>query len=65
MANEKLQLTSTKVLTDLFDEFKILSITTKFNFQKLANRTMHMYVNDENFRKIIHDYNVLVMSGSL
>lgn len=65
MSNDKLQLTSTKVLSDVFEEFKVLSIKTKFNFQKLANRTMHMYVNDENFRKTIHDYTVLTMSGSL
>jgi hypothetical protein len=61
----KLQLTSVKVNTGLFDEFKVLCVRTKFSFQKLADRCMHMYVTDEEFRKQIHAHTNLSLSGSL
>jgi hypothetical protein len=63
--NEKLTLTSVKVHEELFDEFKIASIKNKFNLQKLTNRAIHLYLNDEDFRKQLHNYNNLVLSGSL
>ena len=53
--NEKLTLTSVKVHGELFDEFKVASIKNKFNLQKLTNRAIHLYLNDENFRK---QYNI-------
>ena len=61
----KLQLTSVKVNTGLFDEFKVLCVRTKFSFQKLADRCMHMYVTDEEFRKQIQAHTNLSLSGSL
>ena len=61
----KLQLTSVKVNTGLFDEFKVASIKNKFNLQKLTNRAIHLYLNDENFRKQLHNHTDLVLSGSL
>ncbi len=36
----KLQLTSVKVVDEMFDEFKINSIRNKFNLQKLVNRSI-------------------------
>jgi hypothetical protein len=63
--NEKLTLTSVKVHQELFDEFKVASIKNKFNLQKLTNRAIHLYLNDEDFRKQLHNHTELVMSGSL
>ena len=63
--NEKLILTSVKVHDELFDEFKVASIKNKFNLQKLTNRAMHLYLNDDDFRKQLHNHTDLVMSGSL
>jgi hypothetical protein len=63
--NEKLTLTSVKVHGELFDEFKVASIKNKFNLQKLTNRAIHLYLNDENFRKQLHNHTDLVLSGSL
>ncbi len=63
--NKDLILTSVKVHGDIFEEFKVASIKNKFNLQKLLNRSMHLYLNDESFQNIIHNHNVLVMSGSL
>jgi len=45
------QLTSVKVDKDLFDNFKIECVKRKFSLNKLVNRAMDLYLNDENFRK--------------
>jgi hypothetical protein len=63
--NEKLILTSVKVHEELFDEFKVASIKNKFNLQKLTNRAMHLYLNNDEFRKQLHNHTELVLSGSL
>lgn len=56
MATNKQQLTSVKVDGDLFDEFKVLCVRTKFSLQKLTDRCMHLYVTNEEFRKSIHNH---------
>ena len=63
--NEQLVLTSVIVHGDIFEEFKMASIKNKFNLQKLMNRAMHLYLNNNEFRAQIHNHNALVMSGSL
>jgi hypothetical protein len=52
-------LTSVKIHTDLFDEFKVSCVRHKFSFQKLADRAIHLYLTDDNFRKQIHNHNDL------
>ena len=50
MANVKeMTLTSVKVQTDLFENFKIECVKRKFSLNKLVNRAMDLYLNDENF----------------
>ena len=63
--NQNLILTSVKVHGDVFEEFKVASIKNKFNLQKLLNRAMHLYLNNDEFKNQIHNHNALVMSGSL
>ena len=46
-------LTSVKVKSDLFENFKIECVKRKFSFQKLADRSIYLFVTDENFRKAI------------
>ena len=65
MANKNLKLTSVKIVDHLFEDFKISSIRHKFNLQKLANRAVHLYLTDEDFRKQIHNHTDLTISGSL
>lgn len=50
-------LTSVKVDKDLFETFKIECVKRKFSLNKLVNRTMDLYLTDENFRKQINSYN--------
>ena len=65
MANHNLKLTSVKIVDHLFDEFKVSSIRHKFNLQKLVNRSVNLYLIDEEFRKKVHNHTDLTISGSL
>jgi len=58
MTNDK-TLTSVKIKSDLFNEFKIECVKRKFSFQKLADRAIHLYLTDEDFRKQINNHNNL------
>ena len=51
--SKKMTLTSVKVQSDLFENFKIECVKRKFSFQKLADRALFLYLTDENFRKQI------------
>ena len=55
MNKRELQLTSVKVHRELFEEFKIECVKTKFSFQKLSDRSIYLYLTDEEFRKTIHN----------
>jgi hypothetical protein len=52
-----LVLTSVKIQTDLFENFKIECVKRKFSFQKLADRAIYLYLTDEEFRKKITNQN--------
>ena len=52
-------LTSVKIQSGLFDEFKIACVRHKFSFQKLADRCVHLYLTDEDFKRQIHNHNNL------
>ena len=51
---KEMTLTSVKVKSDLFDDFKIECVKRKFSFQKLADRSLFLYLTDEDFRKKIN-----------
>ena len=55
MNKRELQLTSVKVHRELFEEFKIECVKTKFSFQKLSDRAIYLYLTDEEFRRTIHN----------
>ena len=52
-------LTSVKIQSEMFEEFKISCVRYKFSLQKLADRAIHLYLTDDSFRKTIHNHNVL------
>ena len=52
-------LTSVKIQSNLFEEFRVECVKRKFSFQKLADRAIHLYLTDEDFRKKIHSHNSL------
>ena len=55
MNKRELQLTSVKVHRELFEEFKIECVKTKFSFQKLSDRAIYLYLTNEEFKKTIHN----------
>jgi|TARA_B100001093_G_C26651010_1_gene937489 predicted house-cleaning NTP pyrophosphatase (Maf/HAM1 superfamily) len=55
MNKSELQLTSVKVHRNLFEEFKIECVKTKFSFQKLSDRAIYLYLTNEEFKKTIHN----------
>ena len=65
MQKHDLKLTSVKIVEHLFEDFKVSSIRYKFNLQKLANRAVHLYLTDEEFRKKLHNHTDLTVRGSL
>ena len=58
-AKKDMTLTSVKVKSDLFENFKIECVKRKFSFQKLADRAIHLYLTDDDFRKTINNHNNL------
>ena len=52
-AKKDMTLTSVKIQSDLFENFKIECVKRKFSFQKLADRAIYVYLTDEEFRKQI------------
>jgi hypothetical protein len=49
MANKDMTLTSVKIKSDLFENFKIECVKENFSFQKLADRAIYLYLTDEKF----------------
>ena len=49
-------LTSLKLEPQEFDDFKVMCVRTEFSLSKLVDRAMHLYNNDESFRKLMHSY---------
>ena len=49
----KMTLTSVKVQSDLFENFKIECVRRKFSFQKLADRSLYLYLTNDDFKKQI------------
>jgi hypothetical protein len=61
---EKTQLTSVKILTSLYKDFKVFTITDGITLQKLVNRSLDLYMNDLNYRDRLTKYSELQVSGS-
>ena len=56
-SKSKMTLTSVKVKSELFENFKIECVRRKFSFQKLVDCTLFLYLTDEEFRKKITNQN--------
>jgi hypothetical protein len=61
----KMQLTSVKIPEDLFEQFKIACVRYKFSVQKLTERSMFLYLTDEEYRKNIHNTLDTQFTGSV
>lgn len=58
MRNKDKKLTSVRLDPELYEQFKYQSLKDKFSFQKLASRTIYLYLTDKEFRqKILNQKN--------
>ena len=64
MVMNKAKLTSVKILKSLYDNFKLQTVNTKMTLQKITNRSIEMYLNNEQFRENIEKNSNLTISGS-
>ena len=46
------------------NKFKVESVGTEMTLQKLTNRSIHLYMNDNNYKDIIETTDDLTVSGS-
>ena len=61
---DKLKLTSVKILNSLYDKFKVKTINTNMSLQKITNRSIYLYMNDDEFQKQINTNDNLIISSS-
>ena len=64
MVMKNTKLTSVKILEGLYNRFKLATVNTKMTLQKLTNRSMDMYLNDEDFKEQLETSQNLIESGS-
>jgi hypothetical protein len=62
--NSKTKTTSVKIIQDLYESFKRLNIGDDMNLQRLINRSIFLYMEDEEFREKLEDAIDLKVSGS-
>jgi len=55
MKSSDKRLTTVRIDDELFQEFKFQCIKDKFSFQKLASRSIFLYLTDKTFKKNIHN----------
>lgn len=58
------KLTTVKIIKDIYSSFKRISFDSNITLQKLVNRSVHKYINEEDFRDEINTYEELQVSGS-
>ena len=59
-----IKLTSVKIVKSLYNDFKHVSIDGNVNLQQLVNRSITMYLKDDDFKERIDNYIDLKESGS-
>ena len=58
------KLTSVKILESLYNQFKLKTVNTKMTLQKLTNRSIDLYLTDEQYKQQLETYDNLTISGS-
>ena len=61
---KKTKLTSVKIIESLYERFKLNTVNTKMTLQKLTNRSVDRFLQDEKYREEIETYDNLTVSGS-
>ena len=53
-----------KILEDLYKRFKSTTVNTKMTLQKLTNRSINLYLTDEQYKQKLETHDNLTISGS-
>ena len=61
---KEIKLTSVKIIESLYNNFKLRTVNSNMNLQKLVNRAIHQYLNNDDVRESIETYDKLHLSGS-
>ena len=61
---DEMKLTSVKILESLYNKFKMVTVNTKMSLQKITNRSVYLYLNDDGFKEKINSSDHLQISGS-
>jgi len=63
--NEQTKLTSVKIIKDLYTQFKKVTLDEKITLQQFVNRTLNLYIVDNEFKNRINEHKDLkIASGS-
>jgi hypothetical protein len=60
----KRTITSVKIPDNLYEDFKIINVRTKMNLQDLVERSIFLYLTQDDFRKIVHEQYNTYYTGS-
>lgn len=58
------KLTTVKILKDVYSKFKKVSFDSNITLQKIVNRSLELYTNEEEFQMKINEFTELQSSGS-
>ena len=58
------KLTTVKILKDVYSKFKRVSFDSNITLQKIVNRSLELYTNDDEFQTKINEFTELQVSGS-
>ena len=58
------KLTSVKILKILYERFKVSTVNSDMTLQKLTNRAIDLYLENEEFKEKIEIHDNLTISGS-
>ena len=64
MVMNNTKLTSVKILKILYERFKVSTVNSNMTLQKLTNRAIDMYLEDDKFKENIELHDDLMVSGS-
>jgi hypothetical protein len=59
---QKSNITTVKIDKSLYDSFKIVGVKNRFFLQDLVNRSMYLYLNNDDFRKQLYEFNIPSLS---
>lgn len=60
MNDANYKLTTVKVLSENYSEFKMKTLNSDMTLQKLVNRAIHLYLKEDDFKKQLDESNPIV-----